>query len=81
MEICRVCKFNSENRKKEGYKTVRLDEHCTNCGCTLSAKTACLSCECPLEEKKWNAVTSQEEYDRIKQLIGEQGSKNQESAH
>ena len=81
MEICRGCKFNSENRKKEGYKTVRLDEHCTNCGCTLSAKTACLSCECPLEEKKWNAITSQEEYDGIKQLIGKQGSEDQESAH
>jgi hypothetical protein len=28
--------------------------HCTNCGCTLSAKTKCLTCECPLE--KWLAT-------------------------
>lgn len=71
MEICRGCKYFSENRKKEGYKTKRPDEHCTDCGCTLSAKTACLSCECPLEgkEKKWQAVTTQEEYDGIKQSL------------
>jgi hypothetical protein len=47
---------------------VRPDEHCTNCGCTLAAKTRCLSCECPL--KKWMAVvkTHEEEQQLRKEL-------------
>jgi predicted Zn-ribbon and HTH transcriptional regulator len=56
MNICRECEHYSENAKNRGYKTVRRDIHCTNCGCTLSAKSACLSCECPLQ--KWMAVLS-----------------------
>ena len=55
MSICRQCEYNSEIRKKDkAFKTLRPDEHCTNCGCTLSAKTKCLSCVCPI--KKWEAV-------------------------
>ena|SRR5688572_14288229 len=81
IEICRGCPFFSENRKKEGYKTKRPDEHCTNCGCTSAAKNRCLSCECPLEgeEKKWYAITTQEEYDGIKRSL--EGSENQESSN
>lgn len=51
--ICAICEEHSMNRTD--YKSMRLDAHCTNCGCTLSAKTKCLSCECPLH--KWLAVT------------------------
>ena len=47
--ICNACEEHSANKKD--YKTLRLDAHCTNCGCTLSAKTKCLTCDCPL--KKW----------------------------
>jgi hypothetical protein len=47
--ICETCDEHSSNKKD--YKSLRLDAHCTNCGCTLSAKTKCLTCECPL--KKW----------------------------
>ena len=55
LSICRECDYNSEVKKKKfDYKTVRPDEHCTNCGCTLSAKTKCLSCSCPI--KKWEAL-------------------------
>jgi len=34
-----------------------VDEHCVECGCTLSAKTKCLSCSCPLEQ--WKAVITE----------------------
>lgn len=53
MSICNACEEHSSNKK--GYSSMRIDAHCTDCGCTLSAKTKCLTCECPL--KKWLAVT------------------------
>ena len=46
LAICESCDQHSKN-----HLSVRPDAHCTNCGCTLSAKTKCLTCECPL--KKW----------------------------
>jgi len=49
LAICQACEEHSSNKKD--YKTMRIDAHCTECGCTLSAKTKCLTCECPL--KKW----------------------------
>jgi hypothetical protein len=49
MLICNSCEEHSSNKKD--YKTIRPDAHCTNCGCTLAAKTKCLTCECPL--RKW----------------------------
>lgn len=52
-DICIHCEEHSYNKPE--YTTIRPDAHCTNCGCTLAAKTKCLSCECPL--KKWLAVT------------------------
>ena len=61
MEVCKDCEYHSENRKK--YKTYRMDVHCTHCGCTLSAKTKCLSCACPLE--KWTALITKEQEDEI----------------
>ena len=63
MSICDECGFNSKNIKK--YKTLRLDIHCTECGCTLSAKTKCLSCKCPLKNPKWTAVITEEQEDHI----------------
>ena len=49
LAICNACEEHSSNKKD--YKSIRIDAHFTNCGCTLSAKTKCLTCECPL--KKW----------------------------
>jgi hypothetical protein len=46
MDICNSCEHVSTK-----HKTIRPDVHCIECGCTLSAKTKCLTCECPL--KKW----------------------------
>ena len=59
LAICNSCEEHSSNKKN--YKTMRIDAHCTECGCTLSAKTKCLTCECPL--KKWIAQSIPEEND------------------
>ena len=58
--ICHHCAYNSRF-----HKTKRPDVHCTVCGCTLSAKTSCLSCSCPLTPPKWDAVVSREQEDVI----------------
>lgn len=60
LEICRngPCEFHSSL-----HKTLRFDEHCTECGCPLTAKTKCLSCECGI--KKWLAVLSEEEEESL----------------
>lgn len=63
IDICNFCTFHSANRMN--YKTIRPDAHCTICGCTLSAKTKCLSCNCPLTPPKWEAVVSKEEEEEI----------------
>lgn len=59
-EICSTCEFNSENRKKQDptFKTIRFDVHCTDCGCTLSAKLRSLSSDCPKE--KWLSLDKEE---------------------
>lgn len=54
MAVCEGCEFNSKF-----HKTIRPDVHCVECGCTLSAKTKCLSCECPL--LKWKAVVTEKQ--------------------
>lgn len=70
MEICQECRFYSENRKrKEGYKSRRPDLHCTHCGCTLSAKTRCLSCSCPVNH--WKALMTDDQYDEIRNELGD----------
>lgn len=52
MAICTECEEHSYNKPEQAM--LRPDAHCTNCGCTLAAKTKCLSCECPL--KKWGPI-------------------------
>lgn len=52
MQICEKCPLHSKH-----HKSIRLDSHCTECGCTLSAKTKCLSCACPLN--KWTAMLTE----------------------
>jgi ribosomal protein L37E len=63
LAICNECPEHSYN--KENYKSVRIDAHCTMCGCTLSAKTKSFSSACPLE--KWKAVMTQEQEKEIQQ--------------
>ena len=71
MTICKECHYYSVNREKEGYKSSRPDVHCTNCGCTLAAKTKCLSCNCPM--KYWKALMTDDQYDEIRNELGENG--------
>jgi hypothetical protein len=61
LSICRDCPLNSINRKN--YHPLRVDEHCTSCGCTLISKTKCLTCECP--EGLWGPELSQEQQKTI----------------
>jgi hypothetical protein len=74
MKECHTCEHHSDNRKKvdASYKTIRPDIHCTSCGCTLSAKTSCLSCRCPLN--KWMEVLTGDQEEEIKKEIYEQQS-------
>lgn len=63
MAICEECEFISTK-----HESVRPDVHCIECGCTLAAKTKCLSCACPLN--KWKAVvSSQEEEEQLKKEV------------
>ena len=56
-KICLECEHHSMY-----HKTNRPDDHCTQCGCTLSAKTKCLSCSCPVN--KWLAVLESPEIEQ-----------------
>jgi len=64
INICLNCPHHSR-----WHKTARPDNHCTNCGCTLAAKTKCLSCSCPLD--KWKAILTDEEEEQFKKMINE----------
>ena len=66
--ICEACENHSKN-----HTSVRPDAHCVSCGCTLSAKTKCLSCSCPI--KKWVAVLSDEEEMKYKEYEQSNNSK------
>ncbi len=62
LSICKDCPLSSSN--KVGYESIRIDYHCTVCGCTLAALTKCLSCCC--EEGKWLCVLTPEEEEELK---------------
>lgn len=61
LSICKACSYHSSNAKSRGYKTSRIDDHCTHCSCPLLTKTRALSKGCPIN--KWGAViTDKEQY-------------------
>jgi hypothetical protein len=60
LAICNSCSYHSKF-----HKTMRPDDHCTDCGCTLSAKTACLSCYCELPIPKWKALVTEEQEEEM----------------
>jgi transcription initiation factor IIE alpha subunit len=62
INICLNCPYHSRF-----HKTMRPDNHCTDCGCTLAAKTKCLSCECP--KGKWKAIVDDAQEEQIKNII------------
>lgn len=55
MKVCQDCPLISTKH----VSSIRPDVHCTDCGCTLSAKTRCLSCACP--KGKWEAINNEED--------------------
>lgn len=63
LDICSICPKHSRF-----HKTNRPDDHCTECGCMLRAKVACLSCGCPIR-KWWPVLASNEEEEDIKKQI------------
>ena len=67
--ICRECEWHSSR-----HSTLRPDEHCTDCGCLLRAKTKCLSCGC--DQGKWDAVITEEEENFINNEGDEQTDEN-----
>lgn len=64
LNVCAECPHHSKN-----HKTARPDAHCTHCGCTLAAKTKCLSCSCPIG--KWTGVVTSEQENEIKKQAQE----------
>lgn len=72
MNICNACEHHSKN-----HNSVRPDAHCTYCGCTLAAKTKCLSCSCPI--KKWEAALTAEQEQTLKGDEGEQQEEGSDS--
>lgn len=57
--ICEHCTLNSQNAKTSeeyldlfgvNYSTKVTTLHCSICSCLIKKKTACLSCQCGLEE-------------------------------
>lgn len=77
-DICRKCPYDSLNDEKSN--PLRWDEHCTQCGCTISAKTRCLSCRCPLAAPKWDAVITKEQEEEIKEINNGKEVQNSEGS-
>lgn len=63
LSICDECPFHSKNHSTP----LRPDAHCTDCGCNLEAKSACLSCGCP--QNKWTAVVNEQQEEQLKKDI------------
>lgn len=61
LEICKDCEWHSSKHNTP----TRPDDHCTNCGCNLDAKSKCLSCSCPLDH--WGSVIEYEDEQKFKQ--------------
>lgn len=60
LKICMCCKEHSKF-----HSSIRLDDHCTKCGCTLAAKTRSPESECPIG--LWKAVNFKNNGDTEKQ--------------
>jgi hypothetical protein len=79
LAICEECSFHS----KFHNTPLRPDNHCTDCGCNLDAKTKCLSCECPQIKtltNRWGALMSlKEEQEILKTITNEKKQKGEVS--
>lgn len=68
LEICKQCENNSTSGGISA--TIEAWSYCKDCLCNLNAKSACMSCECPL--KKWEAFITQEERAQMEQELKEE---------
>ncbi len=65
LHICIKCPYIDEKGDKCYLKGTQ--PCCSLCGCDLSLKTRALSAECDI--KKWNAVLSEEEEDKLNESL------------
>jgi hypothetical protein len=65
--ICAVCP-ESSMVKYPGREFIR-GEHCTKCGCKLSLKLRCLSCNCPLTPPRWTQKITREDDQTVKEIL------------
>lgn len=70
LQICKTCPHHSTNAKSKGYKTRRLDDHCTHCGCPLATKTRALQKGCPINN--WPAILSDQEQAELNKIKSSQ---------
>jgi len=63
--ICNKCPFL--DKKGDQCYVKGTQPCCSLCGCDLSLKTRALSAECDV--KKWNAVLSEEEEDKLNESL------------
>lgn len=60
-EVCNECPSKGKKCAVKGTAPC-----CNECGCSLAFKTRSLSSECPLG--KWQAITTEEEEDKLDEL-------------
>lgn len=74
LDICKECPNSSTGNEIKSWS------YCKECLCNLNAKSACMSCACPLD--KWKALLTQEERveleTKLKEQEGEQNAKGDE---
>lgn len=70
LAICEECPLHSKHHNTP----IRPDDHCTDCGCNLAAKTKCLSCECP--KNKWGPLMTLKEEQEILNSLNDGKQKN-----
>jgi hypothetical protein len=68
--ICNECPLHSRHHNTP----IRPDDHCTDCGCNLDAKTKCLSCDCP--KGKWMGLVSLKEEQKMLKGYGKEEQQN-----
>lgn len=60
--ICSTCKYLDRYGLSERV-VLKGKPACSLCGCNIQEKTACLSCECPIEDfPKWKGVKVKNDY-------------------
>lgn len=81
-DICDQCPFMSTNAKiLFSYQTMRLDKHCTKCGCNIDLKVSSLDSACPDNPSRWEAVVSEDDFTHIQQTIQHEEQQGSSKEH